>query len=97
MARKRYVVAYDIRDPVRLRRVHETVKGYGFGLQYSVFICDLDEIEKLGLRTDLGEILSFAADSVVLVDVGEPTGRGTSSFEFMGRHPRLPTTGATIV
>jgi CRISPR-associated protein Cas2 len=37
--RHRYIVAYDIRDEVRLRRVHDVVRGYGIRLQYSVFLC----------------------------------------------------------
>jgi CRISPR-associated protein Cas2 len=72
MARQRYLVAYDIRDPVRLRRVHATMRGYGFALQYSVFICDLDFVEKVGLRVDLGDIINAGCDSVALVRLGDP-------------------------
>ena len=52
--RRRYLVAYDIREDKRLRRVHKTMKGYGWSLQYSVFICDLDTMELLAMRSDLG-------------------------------------------
>ena len=34
----RYLLAYDIADPRRLREVHRTVRQYGMPLQYSVFI-----------------------------------------------------------
>lgn len=30
MARKRYIVAYDIREPKRLRDVHAVMKGFGY-------------------------------------------------------------------
>lgn len=96
MGRRRYILAYDIRDAARLRRVHDIAKGYGFGLQYSVFVCDLDAVEKISLRTDLGQVLHLAEDSVVLVDLGDPADRGTSCFEFIGTHVRLPSGGPTI-
>ncbi len=37
-----YVVAYDISDPKRWRRVFRLMKGYGQWLQLSVFHCRLD-------------------------------------------------------
>ena len=42
----RYIVTYDIADADRLRRVHQTMKGAGEWLQYSVFECDLSDREK---------------------------------------------------
>lgn len=97
MARQRYLVAYDICDPVRLRRVHATMKGYGFALQYSVFICDLDFVEKISLRGNLGAIIHAGQDRVALVHLGDPAQRGVACFEFMGVHPTLPRSGPTIV
>jgi CRISPR-associated protein Cas2 len=38
MSRRRYVVCYDVREPVRLRRTHDVMMGYGDPLQYSVFL-----------------------------------------------------------
>lgn len=95
--RKRYLVAYDIRDDKRLRRVHKTVKGYGWSLQYSVFICDLDAIELLDLKTDLGQVIHHTLDSIAIVDLGDPAERGNRCFEFMGVASRLPTSGAVIL
>lgn len=97
MARRRYLVAYDIREPKRLRAVHATMKGFGYALQYSVFICDLDPMEKIGLRTKVGEKMNQHEDSLVLVDLGDPDTRGVECFEFMGRTPTLPRAGAIIV
>jgi CRISPR-associated protein Cas2 len=95
--RRRYLVAYDIRDDGRLRRVHRTVKAYGWAMQYSVFICDLDRIELLQLQTALGDIIHHHADSVALIDLGEPHERGRLCFEFMGVPPRLPTSGPVVI
>ena len=95
--RKRYLVAYDIRDDKRLRRVHKTMKGYGWSLQYSVFICDLDAIELLALKTDLGTVIHHAADSIAIIDLGTPEQRGSECFQFMGVVSRLPTSGPVII
>jgi CRISPR-associated protein Cas2 len=97
MARRRYLVAYDIRDRKRLREVHGAMKHFGYPLQYSVFICDLDAIEKVQLRDILGRRIHHREDSVVLVDLGDPASRGVDCFEFMGVAPRLPRAGPTIV
>jgi CRISPR-associated protein Cas2 len=97
VARRRYLVAYDIADPIRLRRTHATVKGFGFALQYSVFVCDLDAMEKTQLRAELGEVIHHTQDRVAIIDLGDPAQRGVECFEFMGNHPVLPSGGPTIV
>lgn len=97
MSRRRYLVAYDIADPIRLRRVHETVKGYGYSLQYSVFICDMNPSEKIGLRSALGEVLHFNQDRIAIVDLGDADVRGTDCFEFMGVIPVLPKPGGSTI
>ncbi|MDE0377017.1 MAG: CRISPR-associated endonuclease Cas2 [bacterium] len=95
--RRRYLVAYDIREGKRLRRVHKTMKGYGWSLQYSVFICDLDSMELLAMRTDLGDIIHHALDSIAIVDIGAPEDRGSECFRFMGLASRLPTSGPVVI
>jgi CRISPR-associated protein Cas2 len=98
MSRARYVVAYDIRDPVRLRRVHEVCKTFGEPLQYSVFLCDLDGRELLACRAALREEMNLHHDSVVIVDLGQADGRGADCFEFIGyRGQPLPRSGPTIL
>lgn len=95
--RHRYVVAYDIRDPKRLRRVHKTVRAFGWPMQYSVFICDLDQMELVELRLALGAVMQHDVDSVALIDVGDPTERGRACFSFMGPPPLLPRSGPVII
>lgn len=96
-ARRRWLVAYDIRDEGRLRRVHDVVRSHGDRLQYSVFLCDLTPIEKLNLKSALREVLNQHADSVVLIDLGEPDRQGSAAIEFMGVSLPMPTNGPTIV
>ncbi len=97
MGRRRYLVSYDISDPNRLRKVHETVKGYGYSLQYSVFICDLSDVEKLWLKGGLREIIKFTEDRVAFVDLGDAERRGVECFEFMGVVPTLPSSGGAQI
>ncbi|MCL4292137.1 MAG: CRISPR-associated endonuclease Cas2 [Acidimicrobiia bacterium] len=97
MARQRYVVSYDIRDERRLRAVHKRMKGFGYPLQYSVFICDLDAMEKIALRKEIGDVMHHGVDSVVIIALGDPSGRGTECFEFMGAGRSLPESGPRIV
>ena len=95
--RKRYVVAYDIRDEKRLRQVHQNLKSYGWAMQYSVFVCDLDFIELTELRTDLGHIIHHGMDSIAIIDLGPPEDRGSKCFSFMGQSNPLPTGGPVII
>jgi CRISPR-associated protein Cas2 len=53
-----YLVCYDIRDPLRLRRIHKLLKGYGVGLQLSVFRCRLNPRQLERLRWELEKLLA---------------------------------------
>ncbi len=95
--RQRFLVAYDIRDPKRLRQVHKTAKEFGWAMQYSVFVADLDRMELVELRMRMAEIIDHGEDSVAVINVGSPADRGRSAFEFLGVAPDLPTSGPVII
>lgn len=95
MARRRYLVAYDIRDDHRLRGVAGCMEGYGRRIQYSVFVCDLSEREKFVMRGDIEALMKLSEDSVMIVDLG--TAGDESRFLFLGPHERLPSSAAVIV
>lgn len=99
MKRTRFLVAYDIRDDRRLREIHTVVKKFGYPLQYSVFICDLDQREKCAMRFELEQVVNHVEDSVVFVNLGDPSSRGNECFEFIGAGSRadLPTGGPVIL
>lgn len=65
--RHHYIVAYDISDPVRLRRVHRTVRDFGDPLQLSVFACELSSLDRAVLEQRLLEIIDARADQVMFV------------------------------
>lgn len=66
-SRPLHIVAYDIADPGRLRRVHVAVKAYATGGQKSVHECFLGEAEYRGLRAALLERINPAEDSVLIL------------------------------
>lgn len=89
MSRHRYVVCYDIRDPVRLRRTHDTVLGYGDPLQYSVFLCELSPTERLLLEDALRRVVRLAEDSILIIDLGPASGLAHKRIRTLGQG-RIP-------
>lgn len=55
--RRWHLVAYDVRDGQRLRRVAQILGGYGERVQYSVFRCRLNATELERLLWQLGSVL----------------------------------------
>ncbi len=96
-SRTRYLVSYDISDAKRLRQVHKTIKDFGWPMQYSVFICDLDAVEMLMLKQAVADIIHHGEDAVAFINLGPPANRGRECFDFMGARTSLPTSGPTII
>ena len=95
MARRRYLVAYDIREDRRLRSIAGCMEGYGTRIQYSVFVCDLSDREKVIMRGDIEGIMKTSEDSVMVIDLGQAG--DSSRFLFLGHHEKLPTSSSVIV
>ena len=95
MARRRYLIAYDISEPKRLRRVIKVMEGYGQRLQYSVFLCDLSASEEMSWRGDILDVVNLAEDSVVRIDLGPTSAH--ASITVLGTPRDLPRSGPTIV
>lgn len=64
--RKWHLVAYDVRDDRRLRKVAQILSGYGERLQYSVFRCRLNAIELERLLWELGGVLEHEDNLLVI-------------------------------
>lgn len=96
--RRRYLVCYDIREPNRLRRTHKTVLGFGYHLQYSVYVCDLSGIERIRLMDRLADVIDQRVDSVVVFDLGAPDDQHQARrVAHLGPSPSIPSAGPTIV
>ena len=85
--RHRYLVAYDVSDDRRLRKTFKTMRGFGDPLQYSVFQCNLSDVEKMKLIDALSGVIKHDADRVVIVDIGPVDGRARLAFEYLGVRP----------
>jgi CRISPR-associated protein Cas2 len=94
MARRRFLIAYDIADPKRLRRICKIMEGYGDRMQYSVFISDLNPSELLHTRTEVEEQMLMTEDSVMIVDLGDVA---DARFLFVGRRRPLPSSSAARI
>jgi CRISPR-associated protein Cas2 len=94
MARRRFLIAYDICEPQRLRQVCKVMKSYGERLQYSLFICDLSRTELIRARAEAETQMKLTEDSLVIVDLGEVN---AARFTFIGQRRPLPTHGVRIV
>jgi CRISPR-associated protein Cas2 len=66
-----YVVAYDIGEPRRWRRVFKLVNGYGEWLQLSVFQCRLTPRRRAELAAALNALINHNQDHVLILDLGD--------------------------
>ena len=87
--RNRYLVAYDIADDRRLRKVGKKMADYGTRLQYSVFLVLLSEFERLELEVALAELIKLPDDRVMIVNLGPQKNEPFANLYFMGPVPPL--------
>ncbi len=88
--RTSYIVCYDIAvssegGTRRIRKVFETLRGYGDHLQESVFECSLNAQDLAELKRDLREIINAKLDQVLFVNLGPASARGDRSIIAMGK------------
>ena len=98
MSRRRAtLVTYDIADPRRLRQVYKTLRAYGEHLQYSVFRCELTDVQKINLETLLSDIIHHEDDQVLFIDLG-PAERGPrAGMRSLGRPMDPRPTDAVVL
>lgn len=95
--RNRYLLTYDVRDPRRLRRVHLVARDFGYPLQYSVFVCDLDGSELISMKARLLEEMHQGIDSISVFDLGPQRGRGIGCVTHLGQRPAAPPPNGAVV
>lgn len=79
-----YIVAYDIGNARRWRRVFKLMKGYGRWLQLSVFQCRLSARRRIEMARRLEETIRAEDDHVLILDLG-PADRVDPRVESLGR------------
>ena len=62
-----YLVAYDICQPKRLRKVAKTCEDFGIRRQYSVFLCRLSPLNLVLLKSRLLDIIDLKEDQVIFL------------------------------
>lgn len=84
--RRRYLVTYDIADEKRLKKVFKSMKDYGDHLQFSVFLCDLNDVEKIRMESAIKVFMNEKLDQVLVVDLGIASRQvDEESFYTLGR------------
>ncbi len=90
-----YIIAYDVRDPKRLRLTANLLESYGQRIQYSLFRCQLNSRLLQKIRWELAQILE-KEDSLLIIPLcstcagkitldGRPAGweEGHAPFEIV--------------
>jgi CRISPR-associated protein Cas2 len=84
--RRRFLVLYDVSSPHRLRRVHKTMKAYGFSLQLSVFLCRLSPTDRIRMEGEIRKHLNGQEDQAIILDLG-PERSGDLPMTVISRLP----------
>ncbi len=96
MARRHYLVSYDVSDDKRRNRVFQTLEDIGDHVQYSVFLCELSRRELAQLRSQLVDHVHQREDQVMILDLGPAHLSLETALEIMGR-PHEPLVRTLIV
>jgi CRISPR-associated protein Cas2 len=82
-----YIVAYDISDPKRLRRVATACEDYGVRKQFSVFLVRLSATDYVRLRSRLYDLIDLSEDQVLFIP---RCAKCVGQIEAMGRPTEPP-------
>jgi CRISPR-associated protein Cas2 len=88
-----YIVAYDISNPKRLRKVATACEDFGVRKQFSVFLCRLSTTDFVRLRTRLYDLINLEEDQVLFIPI---CGKCVQLIEALGR-PTEPADARDVV
>jgi CRISPR-associated protein Cas2 len=77
-----WIVAYDISDPKRLRKVATCCEDFGVRKQLSVFLCRLSATDFVRLRFRLYDLIHLKEDQVLFIPL---CSRCVQQIEALGR------------
>jgi len=92
-----FLVTYDISDPKRLRKVYETLLGFGEHIQLSVFRCDLAPTRLVQMRMALNGIIHHEQDQVLVIRLGPSGKKALERFEVLGRPREFSLPSSMVV
>ena len=83
--RKRYLIAYDVADDKRRNAIFKALMGNGDHVQFSVFLCSLNQVELERLKGSLQEHVNVRQDQVVILDLGPADSELAARLECIGK------------
>lgn len=83
--RHHYLISYDISDDKRRSNVFEALRDNGDHVQYSVFICELNEVEVTRLASELTEYIHHDEDQVMILDLGTADVSLETALDCLGK------------
>jgi len=83
--RNRYLIAYDVSDDKRRTRIFKTLMGNGDHVQFSVFFCDLNDVELMRLKGSIAGSVNQRQDQVIILDLGPAGSDVQSRLECLGK------------
>ena len=83
-----YIIAYDIADACRLRRVAKCCELYGGRIEKSVFELELDDKIFQRFWTEVRELLDLEKDALVAYKICATCEKGIQSLGKVRRRPK---------
>lgn len=80
----RFLIAYDIPDDRRRHSISVTLKGFGFRVQYSVFMVDCSPGKIPILQHELEKTMKSGEDSILVCDLGPSRSADSSVITRLG-------------
>jgi CRISPR-associated protein Cas2 len=89
-----YIVAYDIANDKRLRKVARIAEDFGVRKQYSVFFCRLGPRDMVRMRAQLYDVMKLDEDQVLFVPL---CGKCVEQIDTLGRPTEAPTARDVVI
>ena len=83
--RNRYLIAYDVADDKRRMAIFKTLMGNGDHVQFSVFLCQLSDLELARLKGKLRRNVNVRQDQVIILNLGPGDSELGSRLECIGK------------
>lgn len=80
MNRNLFLIAYDVRNPRRLRHVHQVLRDFASGGQKSAFECYLTQAERKELLQRVAQEMDAEEDALLLIRLG-----AVEAVELLGK------------
>ena len=94
--RRRYLVTYDVADDKRRDQVFSCCMQHGDHTQFSVFVAELSDKERVIFQATLEKLVHRSQDQVLIFDLGPARGQQGQIVAAVGK-PYRPQVRALVV